>query len=183
VCIWTPRRPHRGARQTVVSSLPSLMNVGALLMLLCFIYAVLGVSLFGKIKNRTDGMVRRPGGRIRPGDPSGRVPVLIRASAALPALAFTAGGSVLPQHMPPCCQRPALAPAAAMPLAAPPLQGVLDDAHVNFHNFGYAMLLLIRMCTGAAPCPRGEAVQHCARCCLCELVCCAMVSSAWVQHG
>ena len=36
--------------QTVISSLPSLINVGALLTLLCYIYAVLGVSLFGKAR-------------------------------------------------------------------------------------------------------------------------------------
>lgn len=35
---------------TVISSLPSLLNVGGLLMLLCFVYAVLGVNLFAKVK-------------------------------------------------------------------------------------------------------------------------------------
>ena len=35
---------------TLITSLPTLGNIGALLLLLCFVYAVLGVSLFGKIK-------------------------------------------------------------------------------------------------------------------------------------
>ncbi|XRB04885.1 voltage-dependent calcium channel L type [Pycnococcus provasolii] len=35
---------------TLVTSLPTLGNIGALLLLLCFVYAVLGMNLFGKIK-------------------------------------------------------------------------------------------------------------------------------------
>ncbi|KAK3243379.1 hypothetical protein CYMTET_46962, partial [Cymbomonas tetramitiformis] len=36
--------------QTIVLSLPSLVNVGGLLFLLCYLFAILGVSLFGKVK-------------------------------------------------------------------------------------------------------------------------------------
>ena len=35
---------------TLIVSLPGLINIGALLFLLCFVYAVLGMNLFGKIK-------------------------------------------------------------------------------------------------------------------------------------
>ena len=35
---------------TLIVSLPGLLNIGALLFLLCFVYAVLGMHLFGKIK-------------------------------------------------------------------------------------------------------------------------------------
>ena len=35
---------------TLILSLPGLLNIGALLFLLCFVYAVLGMNLFGKVK-------------------------------------------------------------------------------------------------------------------------------------
>jgi len=35
---------------TLIVSLPGLINIGALLFLLCFVYAVLGMNLFGKVK-------------------------------------------------------------------------------------------------------------------------------------
>ena len=35
---------------TLIASLPGLINIGALLFLLCFVYAVLGMNLFGKVK-------------------------------------------------------------------------------------------------------------------------------------
>jgi|TARA_B110000967_G_scaffold200489_1_gene236348 hypothetical protein len=35
---------------TLIVSLPGLINIGALLFLLCFVYAILGMNLFGKIK-------------------------------------------------------------------------------------------------------------------------------------
>jgi hypothetical protein len=35
---------------TLIVSLPGLLNIGALMFLLCFVYAVLGMHLFGKIK-------------------------------------------------------------------------------------------------------------------------------------
>jgi len=35
---------------TLIISLPGLINIGALLFLLCFVYAVLGMNLFGKVK-------------------------------------------------------------------------------------------------------------------------------------
>ena len=35
---------------TLIMSLPGLLNIGALLFLLCFVYAILGMNLFGKVK-------------------------------------------------------------------------------------------------------------------------------------
>jgi hypothetical protein len=35
---------------TLIISLPGLINIGALLFLLCFVYAVLGMNLFGKVR-------------------------------------------------------------------------------------------------------------------------------------
>ena len=35
---------------TLIISLPGLLNIGALLFLLCFVYAILGMNLFGKVK-------------------------------------------------------------------------------------------------------------------------------------
>jgi len=51
--IFKVAKQLRGLRMlfnTLVISLPSLANIGALLLLLCFVYAVLGVNLFGKVK-------------------------------------------------------------------------------------------------------------------------------------
>lgn len=36
--------------KTFMASIPALINIGALLLLICFVYAILGVNLFGKIK-------------------------------------------------------------------------------------------------------------------------------------
>ena len=36
--------------KTFMASVPALLNIGALLLLICFVYAILGVNLFGKIK-------------------------------------------------------------------------------------------------------------------------------------
>ena len=35
---------------TLIISLPGLLNIGALMFLLCFVYAILGMNLFGKVK-------------------------------------------------------------------------------------------------------------------------------------
>ena len=35
---------------TLLNSLPTLMNVGALLLLVFFVYSILGVNLFGKVR-------------------------------------------------------------------------------------------------------------------------------------
>jgi hypothetical protein len=50
---FVPRRYVEGLRMlfnTLIISLPGLLNIGALMFLLCFVYAVLGMHLFGKIK-------------------------------------------------------------------------------------------------------------------------------------
>jgi len=36
---------------TVVNTLPSILNVGLLMFLIVFIYAVLGINLFATVKN------------------------------------------------------------------------------------------------------------------------------------
>ena len=43
---------------TLLKSLPTLMNVGALLLLVFFVYAILGVNLFGKVNRHQEHLNR-----------------------------------------------------------------------------------------------------------------------------